>query len=86
MDTVIFDVVTQQGFFDRAKAACKSGQAAKVAHISFATPESMWRVLGEKRWAIVRAMIGAGAIGGHSRIRPATKATATGCSDCVIGA
>jgi len=63
LDTVIFDVTPLASFLDRARAAAKSGLPAQAAHISFETPEHMWRVLSENRWGILRAMTGAGPIG-----------------------
>jgi len=63
LDTVIFDVAPMPVFLDRARAQAQSGLPAQAAHISFETPEHMWRVLSEKRWGILRAMTGAGPIG-----------------------
>jgi len=63
LDTVIFDVTPRASFLERAKAAAQSGLPAQAAHISFETPEHMWRVLSENRWGILRAMTGAGPIG-----------------------
>lgn len=42
--------------------AWKSGRAAKSARISFASPELLWKVLTAKRWELLRALCGAGAI------------------------
>jgi len=63
LDTVIFDVAPMSAFLDRARAQAQSGLPAQAAHISFETPEHMWRVLSEKRWGILRVMTGAGPIG-----------------------
>jgi len=62
-DTVIFDITPMANFLARACTAAQVGLPARAAHISFETPEHMWRVLTEKRWAILRTMTGAGAIG-----------------------
>jgi predicted transcriptional regulator len=40
----------------------KGGQADREARIAFATPELLWRVLTAKRWELLRAMCGAGAM------------------------
>lgn len=40
----------------------KAGKAEKSARISFATPELLWKVLTAKRWALLKAMCGAGPI------------------------
>jgi len=63
LDTVIFDVAPMPVFLDRVRAQIQSGLPEQAAHISFETPEHMWRVLSEKRWGILRAMAGAGPIG-----------------------
>jgi predicted transcriptional regulator len=38
----------------------KSGKAERGARISFAAPELLWKVLTAKRWALLKAMCGAG--------------------------
>lgn len=45
-----------------ALAAAKSGVPQDAAHISFATPELLWRVLTAKRWELLKALCGAGPI------------------------
>lgn len=40
----------------------KTGKAEKSARISFATPELLWKVLTAKRWELLKAMRGAGAM------------------------
>lgn len=42
--------------------AWKPGKAEKQARISFATPELLWRVLTAKRWALLKALTGAGPV------------------------
>ncbi|MBS0557124.1 MAG: DNA-binding protein [Proteobacteria bacterium] len=63
MDKVILEVNSFADSMDRFKQAWKTGKAARVSRIGFATPELMWRVLTEKRWAILRVMTGAGPLG-----------------------
>jgi predicted transcriptional regulator len=38
----------------------KSGRAERDAHIGFASPELLWKVLTAKRWELIKAMTGAG--------------------------
>jgi predicted transcriptional regulator len=38
----------------------KTGKPEKSARISFATPELLWQVLTAKRWALLKALCGAG--------------------------
>jgi predicted transcriptional regulator len=40
----------------------KSGKAERVARISFATPEVLWKVLTAKRWELLKALRGAGPV------------------------
>ena len=40
----------------------KSGKVEKSTHISFATPELLWKVLTAKRWELLKAMCGVGPI------------------------
>ena len=42
--------------------AWKTGKPQKSAHISFATPELLWRVLTQKRWELLKALCGAGPV------------------------
>jgi predicted transcriptional regulator len=37
----------------------KSGKMEKMARISFATPELLWKVLTATRWELLKAMCGA---------------------------
>ena len=62
MKTVTLDVrppATAMADFSRA---WQSGQGASAARISFATPELLWRVLTAKRWALIKALCGAGPV------------------------
>ena len=40
----------------------KTGKPQKSAHISFATPELLWKVLTAKRWELLKALCGAGPV------------------------
>jgi len=40
--------------------AMKNGRGEREAHIGFATPELLWKVLSAKRWELLKAMTGAG--------------------------
>jgi len=37
-----------------------AGRGEREAHIGFATPELLWKVLTAKRWELLKAMTGAG--------------------------
>lgn len=62
MKTVILDVRTPKAAMADTLAAVKSGKPQKSARISFATPELLWRVLTAKRWALLKALCGAGPV------------------------
>ncbi|MBK7355206.1 DNA-binding protein [Propionivibrio sp.] len=40
----------------------ETGKSQKSAHISFATPELLWKLLTAKRWELLKALCGAGPI------------------------
>jgi predicted transcriptional regulator len=42
--------------------AWKTMKPQKSAHISFATPELLWRVLTAKRWELLKALCGVGPV------------------------
>src|SRR2546427_8772183 len=42
--------------------AWKSGKSNRSAHISFAAPELLWKVLTAKRWELLKALCGAGPV------------------------
>jgi len=63
MDTVVLEVTDRRVAYARIARACQSGQAARQARIGFATPQLLWQVLTETRWAILQALCGAGAMG-----------------------
>lgn len=61
MKTVIIDVAPLDAVKRRMAAAFKG--EARGAYITFPTHELMWKILTPKRWAILKAMTGAGALG-----------------------
>jgi len=63
MDTVVLEVASRQTVNARIIRACETGKPEKYAHISFETFEQMWQVVGNKRWALLQAMCGVGALG-----------------------
>jgi predicted transcriptional regulator len=62
MKTVIFEVRSLADTLADAAHAMKSGRAEREARIGFATPELLWQVLTAKRWELLKAMCGAGAM------------------------
>jgi len=63
MDTVILEVYDPVDSRARILRACETGVPENAARIGFATPELMWQVLNANRWAILKAMTGAGPLG-----------------------
>ena len=62
MKTVILDVRAPGDAIADFVEAWKTGKPQKSARISFATPELLWQVLTAKRWALLKALCGAGPI------------------------
>ena len=60
MNTVTLSVASRDEVTRRALAAFE-GQA-QGAHISFASAELLWKTLTRKRWELLRAMTGQGAM------------------------
>jgi predicted transcriptional regulator len=60
MNTVTLSVASREEVTRRALAAFE-GQA-QGAHISFASAELLWKTLTRKRWELLRAMTGQGAM------------------------
>ena len=58
MNAVTIGVASAKDVKARMAGAFK-GKAQGV-HISFASPELLWKVIGPKRWAVIQAMTGAG--------------------------
>ena len=62
MKTVTLDVRSPSDAMDDFTRAWKTGKGQESAHISFATPELLWRVLSAKRWELLKALCGAGPV------------------------
>ena len=62
MKTVILDVRSPDDSVADLVRAWKTGKAEKSARISFATPDLLWQVLTAKRWALLKALCGAGPV------------------------
>ena len=62
MKTATLEVCSPGMAMAEALAAAKSGKPQKSARISFATPKLLWRVLTAKRWALLKALCGAGPV------------------------
>ena len=60
MKTVILDVRTPADSMADFARVWKTGKPERSARISFATPELLWQVLTAKRWALLKALCGAG--------------------------
>ncbi len=62
MKTVILDVrAPAEAMADFVRVG-KTGKPEHAARISFATPELLWEVLSAKRWALLKALCGAGPV------------------------
>jgi predicted transcriptional regulator len=62
MNTVILEVRSLADTLADASRAMQTGTGDGEARFAFATPELLWQVLTAKRWALLRAMCGAGPI------------------------
>ena len=60
MRTVVLEVQTVREVLRDASRAMDRGRAEREAHIGFASPELLWKVLSAKRWELLKAMTGAG--------------------------
>ncbi len=60
MKTVILDVRSPKEALADFTRVWKTGKGEKVARITFATPELLWKALTAKRWQLLKAMCGAG--------------------------
>lgn len=60
MRTVVLEVQSAGEALREAARAMRTGRAEREAHIGFATPELLWKVLTAKRWEVLKAMTGAG--------------------------
>jgi predicted transcriptional regulator len=62
MKTVILEVRRPEESMAEFVQAWKTGKPQRLARISFATPELLWRVLSAKRWELLKALCSAGPI------------------------
>ena len=62
MKTVILEVRGPEEAATEFARAWRSGKVEKSARISFATPDLLWQVLTAKRWALLKALCGAGPV------------------------
>lgn len=62
MKTVTLDVRPPAAAMADFARAWKTGRPRKSAHISFAAPELLWRVLTQKRWELLKVLCGAGPV------------------------
>jgi len=62
MKTVTLEVRSLKESLKVAAAAAKSRRAMGTARISFASAELLWQVMTTKRWEILKAMTGTGAL------------------------
>ena len=62
MKTIILDVRSPEQVMMELGAALKAGTVQKSAHISFATPELLWKILTAKRWELLKALCGTGPV------------------------
>lgn len=60
MNTVTLSVASRDAVTQRALAVF--GGRAQGSHISFASPELLWQTLTRKRWELLQAMTGQGAM------------------------
>lgn len=62
MRTVVLEVQSVRDSLRETAGAMKSGRGEREAHIGFATPELLWKVLTAKRWELLKALCGAGPV------------------------
>ncbi|MHB1871953.1 MAG: HVO_A0114 family putative DNA-binding protein [Steroidobacteraceae bacterium] len=62
MKTMTLEVRSLRGALNEVASAVQSRRAMRTARISFASAELLWQVLTAKRWEILKAMTGAGAL------------------------
>lgn len=62
MKTVTLDVQPLSDSLADFAQAWKSRRGDRTARISFASPELLWKVLTTKRWELLKAMAGGGAM------------------------
>ena len=62
MKTLALQVRSLKGALNEVASAVGNRRATNTARISFASPELLWQVLTARRWEILKAMTGAGAL------------------------
>ena len=62
MNTVVLEVRSLEEALDKSIEVIESRNPESETHISFATPELLWKVLTAKRWEILKVLCGAGPI------------------------
>lgn len=62
MKTVILEVRSPKEAMAGFAESWTGGKQQKAARISFASPELLWKVLTAKRWALLKALCGAGPV------------------------
>ncbi|MGC8519580.1 MAG: DNA-binding protein [Steroidobacteraceae bacterium] len=62
MKTITLEVRSLKGALSEVASAVQNRRAMSTARISFASAELLWQVLTAKRWEILKAMTGAGAL------------------------
>ncbi|NBQ68954.1 MAG: DNA-binding protein [Nitrosomonadaceae bacterium] len=62
MKTVVLDVRNPKEAMTGFSRAWHLDQPQETDHISFASPELLWKVLTAKRWELLKALCGAGPV------------------------
>ena len=62
MKTVVLDVRDFDDALSEISEKWESGESEETARISFDAPELLWEVLNARRWALLKALCGAGPI------------------------
>ena len=62
MKTVTLEVRSPEVAMSEFVQTWRSGKPQRSAHIGFATPELLWKVLTAKRWELLKVLCGAGPI------------------------
>ena len=60
--TVVLEVQPVRESLRAASRAMNTGRGEREAHIAFASPELLWKVLTAKRWELLKALCGAGSV------------------------
>jgi predicted transcriptional regulator len=62
MNTIVLEVRSLADTLADVAKSMKTGKAEHDAHIGFASPELLWKVLTAKRWELLKIMCGAGSL------------------------